>query len=168
MVALLLILWYTFYFDGLCTVSTLGYNVFRWLDYCWYLDILSTSMVGVVLILWDTKYFDGWCTVDTSRYFVFRRLTYCWYFELLSISMIDVLLTLWDTSILMAGLLLILRYTEYFDGWRSVDTLRYLVFRLLTYCWCFDILSIWMVHILLILWGTVYFDGWRTVDTLGY
>ena len=66
--------------------------------------------------------------------------------------MVDVLLILWDTP--------------YFDGWRTIDTLRYYVFRWLTYCWHFDYTKYF--HVLLILWDTTYFDDLCTVDTLIY
>ena len=51
---------------------------------------------------------------------MFRWLTYCWYFEIQSISMVDVLLILWDTKC--------------FDGWRTINTLRYEVFLPSSYC----------------------------------
>ena len=71
-------------------------------------------------------------------------------------------------SIFRHYILDVLRDTKYFDGWRTIDTLRYLVFWWLAYCWYFVILSIFMVGVLLILWDTKYFGGWRTVDTLRY
>ena len=80
-------------------------------------------------VLRDTKYFDGWRTIDTLRYLVFWWLAYCWYFVILSIFMVGVLLILWDTKYFNVGVLLILWYTKYFGGWRTVYTLRYLVFR---------------------------------------
>jgi len=45
--------------------------------------------------------------------------------------MVDILLILWDT--------------KNFDGWCTIDTLRYL--------------TLLMVDVLLILWNTKYFDG---------
>ena len=68
----------------------------------------------------------------------------------------------------MTELLLIFWDIRYFDGWRTIDTLRYLIFRWLTYCWYFEILNISMVDVLLILLYNKYLDGWRTVDTLRY
>ena len=62
---------------------------------------------------------------------------YGWYFDIPSFVVVDVQLILW--------------VTQYFDGRRTVDTLRYSVFFWLTYCWYFAILSISALFILLIL-----------------
>ena len=78
----LLILWYTSYFDMLRTldilyfsyfdgsrpVDTLVYLVFQWIAYYRYLGILRISMCRVLLILWYTSYFDGSRTVDALVY----------------------------------------------------------------------------------------------------
>ena len=51
----------------------------------------------------------------------------------------------------MVDVLLILRGTQYFDGWRTVGTLRYSEFWCFAYCWYFEILSISALFILLLL-----------------
>ena len=50
----------------------------------------------------------------------------------------------------MVGVLLILWYTYHFYGCRIVDTLRYLSFLWLVYCWNFGILSISVLFIPLV------------------
>jgi len=140
-------------------------------------------MTDVMLILWNAENFNDWRTVVTL---VFRSLTYfytlrkwvlwwfpyCWYFDILSSSMIDVLLVLWYTQYFDVSRYFILWDNEYFDGCHTVDTLIYLVFRLLAYfwyfnilcisiiyvCWYFDILSISVYDAVLIFLFTQYFD----------
>ena len=67
----------------------------------------------------------------------------------------------------IVNLRLILWYIKYFHGGRTVDSLRYWVFRLLVYCWNLEIPSIdsWRT---VELWDTEYFDGWRTTNSLTY
>ena len=182
MVDVLLILWYTQYYNGWRTIDTLMYRVFPWLIYYWYFDILRISMVGELLIHWDAlyfqgcctidtlihSYFDGWRTIDTSIYSVVQCLAYYWYFDLLRISIVSVQLILWDASS--------------FDGWRTIESLIFSEIQWLAYYWYFDKHRISMVGVLLILWDTPYFDcwrniniwytqyfdGWRTIDTLIY
>ena len=141
-------------------------------------------MGNVLLILGDTQYFYGWRTVDTWRYSVFRRVTYCSLLEIrcfvLCHNILRTVLRAWklktqvycwylETLIIsMGNVLLILGGTHYFDGWRTVDTWRYSVFRCVTYCWYLEILSISMGDVLLILGDTQYFDGWRAVDAWRY
>ena len=80
----------------------------------------------------------------------------------------------------MVDALLLVSNKYHFDNWRTVDTLRYLLFQWLTYWLYFDILiismtdvlflfeivSILMIDALFILWDNEYFDGSRIVVSL--